>query len=94
MISVLATNLKTRPSQLATEDHLYFLYPWTSQMQGKKLSLRAGLEPAWGDPIGFQVQHINHSAITSCNKGSLFFLIFLDMETAIIFPQLIMSYAQ
>lgn len=94
MISVLAINLKTRPSQLATEDHLYFLYPWTSQMQDKKLSLRAGLEPAWGDSIGFQVQHINHSAITSCNKGSLFFLIFLDMETAIISPQLIMSYAQ
>ena len=51
-------------------------------------SLRAGFEPARGDPIGFQVQRLNHSAITAFNKGSFFFLISLDMETGVIFPQL------
>ena len=30
-----------------------------------KLSLRAGFEPAREDPIGFQVQRLNHSAITA-----------------------------
>ena len=34
---------------------------------GKKRSmpLRAGFEPARGDPIGFQVQRLNHSAIAA-----------------------------
>lgn len=32
----------------------------------KILTLRAGFEPARGDPIGFQVQRLNHSAITAC----------------------------
>ena len=31
-----------------------------------KNSLRAGFEPAREDPIGFQVQRLNHSAITAC----------------------------
>ena len=31
----------------------------------QKCSLRAGFEPARGDPIGFQVQRLNHSAITA-----------------------------
>ena len=33
------------------------------------ISLRAGFEPAREDPIGFQVQRLNHSAITAleCN---------------------------
>ena len=31
----------------------------------KKYSLRAGFEPAREDPIGFQVQRLNHSAITA-----------------------------
>ena len=31
----------------------------------KKVSLRAGTEPAREDPIGFRVQRLNHSAITS-----------------------------
>ena len=31
----------------------------------RKLSLRAGFEPAREDPIGFQVQRLNHSAITA-----------------------------
>ena len=30
-----------------------------------KDSLRAGFEPAREDPIGFQVQRLNHSAITA-----------------------------
>ena len=34
----------------------------------KNLALRAGFEPARGDPIGFQVQRLNHSAITACEK--------------------------
>ncbi len=29
------------------------------------ISLRAGFEPARGDPIGFQVQRLNHSAIAA-----------------------------
>ena len=29
------------------------------------MSLRAGFEPAREDPIGFQVQRLNHSAITA-----------------------------
>ncbi len=33
--------------------------------QNDKLSLRAGFEPARGDPIGFQVQRLNHSAIAA-----------------------------
>ena len=31
----------------------------------KKNTLRAGFEPARGDPIGFQVQRLNHSAIAA-----------------------------
>ena len=34
--------------------------------QHQKHTLRAGFEPARGDPIGFQVQRLNHSAITAC----------------------------
>ena len=34
----------------------------------KKITLRAGFEPARGDPIGFQVQRLNHSAITAPEK--------------------------
>ena len=33
--------------------------------KNEKLSLRAGFEPAREDPIGFQVQRLNHSAITA-----------------------------
>jgi hypothetical protein len=33
---------------------------------GKHNSLRAGFEPAREDPIGFQVQRLNHSAIAAC----------------------------
>ena len=29
------------------------------------ITLRAGFEPAREDPIGFQVQRLNHSAITA-----------------------------
>ena len=31
----------------------------------QKYTLRAGFEPAREDPIGFQVQRLNHSAITA-----------------------------
>ena len=36
----------------------------------KVISLRAGFEPAREDPIGFQVQRLNHSAITACIEVS------------------------
>ena len=32
----------------------------------KKSALPAGFEPTRGDPIGFQVQRLNHSATTAC----------------------------
>ena len=50
--------------------------------QGKKkkrvaekiiITLRAGFEPARGDPIGFQVQRLNHSAITAHMQQYLIF---------------------
>ena len=34
----------------------------------KDHTLRAGLEPARGDPIGFQVQRLNHSAIAAVDS--------------------------
>ena len=34
-------------------------------MENKKVSQSAGFEPARGDPIGFQVQRLNHSATTA-----------------------------
>ena len=39
----------------------------------KKVTLRAGFEPARGDPIGFQVQRLNHSAITAHMQQRLIF---------------------
>lgn len=38
-----------------------------SVLSVKQYSLRAGFEPAREDPIGFQVQRLNHSAITARN---------------------------
>ena len=38
----------------------------------KHISLRAGFEPAREDPIGFQVQRLNHSAITAWNLGQIY----------------------
>ena len=41
----------------------------------KTLTLRAGFEPAREDPIGFQVQRLNHSAITAytlLNKSTVY----------------------
>ena len=32
----------------------------------EKNTSRAGFEPARGDPIGFRVQRLNHSAIVTC----------------------------
>ena len=37
----------------------------------KRVTLRAGFEPARGDPIGFQVQRLNHSAITAYTQLQL-----------------------
>ena len=39
----------------------------------KIITLRAGFEPARGDPIGFQVQRLNHSAITAHMQQRLIF---------------------
>ena len=33
-----------------------------------KTTLRAGFEPARGNPIGFQVQRLNHSAIATITR--------------------------
>ena len=38
-----------------------------SPFKGRQ-ALWAGFEPARGNPIGFQVQRLNHSAITACFK--------------------------
>ena len=38
---------------------------YVCKVNGEKISLRAGFEPAREDPIGFQVQRLNHSAITA-----------------------------
>ena len=38
---------------------------WISFFNTKKISLRAGFEPAREDPIGFRVQRLNHSAIAA-----------------------------
>ena len=39
----------------------------------KKLTvtLRAGFEPARGNPIGFRVQRLNHSAITASHVKTI-----------------------
>ena len=53
-------------------------------MDKKKLiSLRAGFEPAREDPIGFQVQRLNHSAITAhcVFPGEMFIFITLDTSS-------------
>ena len=40
---------------------------WSKKLLKKiKNSQWAGFEPARGDPIGFQVQRLNHLAITAC----------------------------
>ena len=41
------------------------LIQFLQETHTKKKSLRAGFEPAREDPIGFQVQRLNHSAITA-----------------------------
>ena len=43
------------------------------EWQKKIITLRAGFEPARGDPIGFQVQRLNHSAITAHTQQRLIF---------------------
>ena len=39
-----------------------------SQKTFQKETSRAGFEPAQGDPIGFRVQRLNHSAIAAVIK--------------------------
>ena len=46
-------------------DFLNMLRKLVEKKVAKKFSLRAGFEPAREDPIGFQVQRLNHSAITA-----------------------------
>ena len=46
-------------------------------MVAKFFSLRAGFEPAREDPIGFQVQRLNHSAITAPYLKQQIFGLFL-----------------
>ena len=42
-----------------------FTFGEEKQFHVKKRTQRAGVEPARGDPIGFQVQRLNHSAIAA-----------------------------
>ena len=42
------------------------------KVQKKIWPLRAGFEPARGNPIGFQVQRLNHSAIAASPPESDF----------------------
>ena len=44
------------------------VYNFVIEPGGQKISLRAGFEPARGNPIGFQVQRLNHSAIAAPAK--------------------------
>lgn len=37
----------------------------TKTKKKRAISLRTGFEPVRGDPIGFQVQRLNHSAIAA-----------------------------
>ena len=46
----------------------YYLTIIKQQKCDKKLPLRAGFEPARGNPIGFRVQRLNHSAIAATDK--------------------------
>ena len=46
----------------------------------KVLPLRAGFEPAREDPIGFQVQRLNHSAIAAPLSPLPFIRIVFDLK--------------
>ena len=48
---------------------------YIKKKKSQKLTLRAGFEPARGDPIGFQVQRLNHSAITADAGGGVNFIL-------------------
>ncbi len=39
--------------------------PYARGKKKAKITLRTGFEPVRGDPIGFQVQRLNHSAIAA-----------------------------
>ena len=45
--------------------HFFVLDTQIFNYSPQKLTLRAGFEPARAMPIGFQVQRLNHSAITA-----------------------------
>ena len=47
------------------------LFTFEEGIKKKVIALRAGFEPARGDPIGFQVQRLNHSAITAVDSQLL-----------------------
>ena len=42
-----------------------FLYKYPTKETKETITLRTGFEPAREDPIGFQVQRLNHSAIVA-----------------------------
>jgi hypothetical protein len=49
----------------------------TAPSKIRKLSQSAGFEPAWGNPIGFRVQRLNHSATTALDNGDYIFYFIL-----------------
>ena len=51
-------------SSLALHHCVRWLEPWKS-IKKKKSTLSAGFEPARGDPNGFLVHRLNHSATTT-----------------------------
>ena len=58
-----AESTKTEAIDFKTSADRFEIVNAKSSVQ--KCSLRAGFEPAREDPIGFQVQRLNHSAITA-----------------------------
>ena len=51
-------------------DHV--LIPPVATLRKSNISLRVGFEPTREDPIGFQVQRLNHSATTAVDILSKF----------------------
>ena len=61
-------------SQIITE-FLNYCCELINVFNKTKVSQPAGFEPARGDPIGFQVQRLNHSATTASYELLKYFII-------------------
>ena len=56
---------ESNPRPLAPEARIIPLDHWPLFLYNTKLATSAGFEPARAEPIGFQVQRLNHSATTA-----------------------------